>query len=121
MIFFPRSKCELRETLSYCECGAKGELTDRLIDKLWDLEEAMGERLAFGRGYVCRKCSTANEGYGDSGHPLGVDVDVCVYGQYFRHKILQHVTRIFPVVTLGPRVFHLSVRKDWPQMMATIY
>jgi hypothetical protein len=96
-------------------------MADELIEKLVELEAAVGEHLAFGRGYVCKSCTMEKDGYGDSGHPNGTDADISVYGQYFRHSILLHVARIFPVITIGPRTFHLSVRMDWPQYVAQIY
>jgi len=121
MAFKARSEVELRAILETCECGAKGVLENELLEKLCKLEDAVGERLAFGRGFVCKSCTMVNDGYGDSGHPHGTDVDVSVYGQYFRHSILKYVAWIFPVITVGPRTFHLSVRKDWPQGVVQIY
>lgn len=121
MLFYARSNAEFRAILEVCECGAKGRLADELIEKLVELEAAVGEHLALGRGYVCKSCTMEKDGYGDSGHPNGTDVDVSVYGQYLRHSILLHVARIFPVITIGPRMFHLSVRKDWPQQVVQIY
>lgn len=106
--------------LSLCECGKCGVPDPGLIIATCELEKLMGIKLDIIRGWVCKECNRMQEGGGESGHVLGTDVDIAVYGQYYRHKALRFVSGLFPVMSLGPRVFHLSVRKDWPQLAAWI-
>lgn len=99
-----------------CDCGCgRAEVKQELIDKLNELQNLIGERLTIVDGYRCPEWNDRYPGYSDSGHKNGTDVDILVVGQYYRHKILKYVTRLFPVVTLTPRIFHLSIREDWPQ------
>lgn len=99
-----------------CDCGCgQAKVEPELLEKLNRLQELMGEPLTIVDGYRCPEYNDRFPGYADSGHKLGTDVDILVKGQYYRHKLLKYVTRLFPVVTLTPRKFHLSIRKDWPQ------
>lgn len=101
--------------LTECECGRKGEVSPKLGEALIALKIRMDEGLTVSRCYVCPECLHRYEGYGDSGHDKGTDVDLVVIGQYYRHKMLKHIAYLFPVISLTPRHFHLSVRADWPQ------
>lgn len=103
-----------------CECGAEGHVDGDVLRALIELEMRMGERVTVLRAYQCQACARRHEGYGDSGHPNGTDVDILVYGQYYRHKIMKHVAELFPVISINGSVWHLSVRKDWPQKMCTL-
>ena len=99
-----------------CDCGCgQMKCTNELITALTILQMRMQERITIVRGYVCPEHNNRFPGYADSGHPKGWDADILVVGQFYRHKILKYVMDIFPVVTLTPRIFHLSVRPDWPQ------
>ena len=101
--------------LNICECGAVGVVDPRLLEGLEALRRRMDEGLTVSRCYVCPECLRRYEGYFDSGHDKGTDVDLVVVGQYYRHKMLKHIAYLFPVISLTPRIFHLSVRADWPQ------
>lgn len=106
--------------LDVCECGKEGKVERELVEALVALAKRMGEGLTVRRCFVCAECLRRFEGYADSGHDQGTDVDLSVVGQYYRHKMLKHVAYLFPVISITPRVFHLSVRKDWPQQIALI-
>jgi hypothetical protein len=106
--------------LDTCECGKKGKLEPALIEALKALRIRMDEGLTVSRCFICSECLHRYPGYEDSGHDKGTDVDLAVYGQYYRHKALKHVAYLFPVIVLTPRMFHLSVRKDWPQPFCQI-
>lgn len=106
--------------LDVCECGKVGQVQPALIEALKALRLRMDEGLTVGRCYVCPECLHRYDGYGDSGHDKGTDVDLVVIGQYYRHKLLKHIAYLFPVISMTPRMFHLSVRKDWPQFSAFI-
>lgn len=108
-------KEEVMKSLSVCECGKEGFLDPRLVESLIALELRMDEGLTVARAFVCSECLHKYEGYGDSGHDKGTDVDLVVVGQYYRHKLIKHISYLFPVISMTPRLFHLSVRKDWPQ------
>ena len=104
-----------------CDCGCdRQECTKELMSSLTELASCMEERITIVTGFICPEYCDRFPGYADSGHKLGTDVDILVVGQYYRHKILKYVTTIFPVVTLTPRIFHLSVRSDWPQNICHI-
>jgi len=111
---------EVAEHVYICECGKRGEVVPELIEALIALGMRMGEGLTIARCFVCSECLHRYEGYADSGHDKGTDVDLVVVGQYYRHKMLKHVAYLFPVISITPRIFHLSVRKDWPQNICLI-
>lgn len=110
----------VKKLLALCECGKMGSVELELESKVFELEKEMGIPLDIVRGWMCKKCNVTTEGGAESGHVGGTDVDIAVYGQYYRHRALRYVSGLFPVMSLGPRVFHLSVRKDWPQLIAFI-
>lgn len=103
------------KSLGVCDCGAVGDVDAGLVEALRALKIRMGQGLTVARCYICSKCLHRFEGYNDSGHDKGTDVDLVVVGQYYRHEMLKHIAYLFPVISLTPRIFHLSVRKDWPQ------
>lgn len=106
--------------LGICDCGAVGAVHPDLVRALEGLRQRMCESLTVARCFVCSECLHRFEGYGDSGHDKGTDVDLVVVGQYYRHKLLKHVAYLFPVISITPRIFHLSVRSDWPQFIALV-
>lgn len=106
--------------IEYCECGRKGTIDPLLIESLKALQLRMDEGITIARCFVCSECLHRYEGYADSGHDKGTDVDLVVVGQYYRHKMLKHVAYLFPVISITPRILHLSVRKDWPQNICLI-
>lgn len=111
---------EVPEHVYICECGKRGEVMPELIEALIALQGRMKQGLTIARCYVCPECLHRFEGYADSGHDMGTDVDLVVVGQYYRHQMLLHIAYLFPVISITPRLFHLSVRKDWPQGVAFI-
>jgi len=110
----------LMGSLNMCECGSLGAVDPALVAAVSTLHYRMDENLTVARCYVCPDCLHKYPGYGDSGHDKGTDIDLVVVGQYYRHKMLKHIATLFPLISLTPRIFHLSVRKDWPQNAALI-